>query len=196
MKQIKFIIEWAIPIVIGLLIALIIGQFFGRQKIIGSSMSPNLKNSEIVYRLNKAKIKRNAIISFYAHGIDKNKPTTAKTIYVKRVIGMPGDRIRYSQQGKLFINGKLQAQNYIPNKQRKFGTLTPPARYKEATGVNIFENTTFVVPQNSYFVLGDNRKISNDGRYYGFVPKNKIIGVIKVPFWINKHKLINSVPNS
>ena len=48
------------------------------------------------------------------------------------------------------------------------------------------------VPKNSYFVLGDNRAVSNDSRYYGFVPKDKVNGVAKVPFWNDKKDLINS----
>ena len=50
---------------------------------------------------------------------------------------------------------------------------------------------TFTVPKNCYFVLGDNRADSNDSRYYGFVPKDKIVGIAKAPFWNSKHKLIN-----
>ncbi|KRL33138.1 hypothetical protein FD20_GL002015 [Liquorilactobacillus uvarum DSM 19971] len=115
----KFIIGWTVPVIIGLLIALIIGQFFGRQVILGASMSPTLKDHQIVYRLNRAKIRRNDVVSFHAQGIDKNQPTTAKTVYVKRVIGMPGDKIKYTKRGNLFVNGKLEQQSYITNKQQK-----------------------------------------------------------------------------
>ncbi|WP_083489094.1 signal peptidase I [Liquorilactobacillus uvarum] len=71
--------------------------------------------------------------------------------------------------------------------------MDPYASYRESTGVKIFENITFTVPKTKYFVLGDNRNISNDSRYYGFIPQKKIIGVVKVPFWVANHKLINSV---
>ncbi|MFT8549373.1 S26 family signal peptidase, partial [Liquorilactobacillus satsumensis] len=91
MRRIKQIGDWVIPILVGLVMALIINQFFGMQVIAGSSMSPTLRNDEVVYRLNKAKVRHNTVISFYAQGIEKNQATTAKTIYVKRVIGLPGE---------------------------------------------------------------------------------------------------------
>ena len=47
-------------------------------------------------------------------------------------------------------------------------------------GWNYRKNT---VPKGKYFVMGDNRYISNDSRYWGFVPKNKVEGTVKVPFW-------------
>ena len=55
---------------------------------------------------------------------------------------------------------------------------------------DVAKNARYV--KNSYFVLGDNRAVSNDSRYYGFVPKDKVNGVAKVPFWNDKKDLINS----
>lgn len=95
---------------------------------------------------------------------------------------MPRDKVRYSRQGKLFIDGKLHLKT------------TSQVRYKEAAGVKIFENTAFVVPQNNYFALEDNRNISNDGHIIVLFPKKKIIGIVKLPFGLSKHKVINSVP--
>ncbi|MCP9327871.1 signal peptidase I [Liquorilactobacillus satsumensis] len=196
MKTVKEILSWILPIVIGILIALLVRQFwFGMVKVDGTSMAPNLQNNERVMLLKEASIKHNTVIVFNAKGVDTNNPTVKNdTKYVKRVIGLPGDKIEYRNNGNVYVNGKYLSQGYITADQRKTGTLT--LALKEADGVRLGTNQTFTVPKNKYFVLGDNRRNSNDSRYYGFVPKSKIVGVVKVVFWNSKAKLINSYSGS
>ncbi|WP_010579838.1 signal peptidase I [Liquorilactobacillus vini] len=198
MQTFKSIISWIIPVVVGLLIALVVKQFlFGFVKVDGTSMYPNLQNNERVMLLKPAKIKHNSVVVFNAYGIDHNNPEIQKnTKYVKRVIGMPGDTIEYRNDGQLYINGKRMPQSYITRKQRTSGTLHLTPELSEAKGVTLGTGKSFKVPQNEYFVLGDNRKDSNDSRYYGFVPKSKIDGVVKVFFWNSKAKVINSYRSS
>lgn len=192
MKIIKEIFSWIVPIIVGLLIALLVRQFwFGIVRVDGTSMYPTLQNNERVMLLKQAKIKHNTVIVFNAYGVDKNNSTVTKsTKYVKRVIGLPGDKIEYKTNGQLYVNGKKMSQSYITKYQRSTGTLT--LALAEAKGVKLGTGNSFVVPKKEYFVLGDNRKDSNDSRYYGFVPKSKIDGVVKVPFWNSKKSLINS----
>ena len=76
-------------------------------------MYPNLQNNEHVIVWKLGKVREDSVVVFDAYGIDKNNPNVQKnTKYVKRVIGMPGDKIEYKNNGDLYVNGKYQPQNY------------------------------------------------------------------------------------
>lgn len=84
---------------------------------------------------------------------------------VKRVVGLPGETIRY-EKGVLYINGEVVEETFI-NEETKKMTLTP------------YGNDTFEIKlkDNEYYVLGDNRGNSADSRYFGPITKNQIKGV-------------------
>lgn len=82
---------------------------------------------------------------------------------IKRVIGLPGDTIRV-QSGKLFINDQRVAESYLQD--------APNYNYGPAR-----------VPQNQYFVLGDNRNHSYDSHLWGFLPKQNLIGHATLRFY-------------
>jgi signal peptidase I len=84
---------------------------------------------------------------------------------VKRVIGLPGERIS-SRGNTVLINGKPIAQPWLP-KDTQLGPPIPPT----------------VVPSNSYYVLGDNRSDSCDSRYWGPVPRSLIVGKVVAIVW-------------
>ncbi|KAA0019151.1 signal peptidase I [Salinicola corii] len=110
-------------------------------------------------------------------------PQDPSVNFIKRVIGLPGDRIRYENK-QLYVNGKP-----VP----KSMTDPDPA---EAPGEELFEEhlgdvdhrifnnpqspgpqmREIVVPDHEYFMMGDNRDHSNDSRYWGFVPEKNIVG--------------------
>lgn len=107
--------------------------------------------------------------------------------YIKRVIGLPGDRIAYFDK-KLYVNG--QAVEYAPlGRYQGLGqgsTMTGAERLEEnltgikhsiliSQGVPTVEDV-FVVPKGQYFVMGDNRDNSNDSRYWGTVPEANLVG--------------------
>jgi len=194
MFKVKSIVESIIPVIIGGLIALVIKSLLITTiSVDGSSMAPNLYANETVILLRHAKIRRNQVIVFKAAGVDKKNPYVKKnTLYIKRVIGLPGDKIRYTNSGRLYINGKYQSQDYISPLQRKLGTTVLNPGVKPAKGIRLGANKTFVVPRQRYFVLGDNRTVSNDSRYYGYVPAKKVQGVAKALFWARNHRLINN----
>lgn len=183
-----FFKEWVVPVIEALVLFLIINCFVSVIRVSGISMFPTLKNNEIVLMSKKSAIHRNDVVVFDAYGVDKNNATVRKnTKYTKRVIAMPGDKVEYTKDGNLYVNGKYESQNYISKSQRTTGTLT--LLLPEAKGVRMGVNRAFTVPKNCYFVLGDNRKVSNDSRYYGFVPKNKVLGRVYTFPWEKKIKM-------
>lgn len=83
--------------------------------------------------------------------------------FIKRVIAVPGDAVSI-RDGKVSVNGKVIEENYLD----------------ESTRGNLDET---VVPEGSYFVLGDNRSNSSDSRSWGFVPEENIIGKAMFSYW-------------
>ncbi|TLQ04450.1 signal peptidase I [Pediococcus stilesii] len=180
----RFLRDWVLPIMIGLLVAFLVKTYlFQVVKVDGSSMQPNLQDSERVIVWKPAEIKRMSVIVFDAHGED---PAATQSVdYVKRVIGIPGDTISYND-GKLYVNDKQVPQKFIDEEQRTSGTgnwTLESIANKYGWG-----KSPKKVPKDSYFVLGDHRSVSNDSRYWGFVKKSKVMGVVKVPFWSNNAK--------
>ncbi|GEK29187.1 signal peptidase I [Furfurilactobacillus siliginis] len=202
MRIIKKVMSLLWPIIIGAGIAFLIQWLFvAHVRVDGPSMLPNLTNNEKVWAFKQAPIRHDRVIVFNAYGVDP-EATDPQVKYVKRVIGMPGDTIDYGADGTLSINGKKVSQSYISKDQQTTGTLgrLPHSSngYKGFTlkSLSYDENWTrnigaTKVPKDSYFVLGDNRAVSNDSRYYGFVPKKKVVGVVKAYPWAAKHEEIN-----
>ena len=96
--------------------------------------------------------------------------------FIKRVIGLPGDKVEV-KGGRVFINDQALRENYIAeDPQYQYGPVT--------------------VPQDAYLVLGDNRNNSYDSHYWGFVPRDRIIGRAVVRFWpMNRLGEITPEPN-
>lgn len=164
---------------------------FSPMKISGHSMDPTLQDGERVICVKNAKIKRFDIVTLVA-------PDDPSKDYVKRVIGLPGDKVEMKQD-TLYINGKKYKEPYLDNYKAKMKQGTLAAQYDEAYRPAI-ENTklftqnfslqtldatkgTITVPKDTYFVMGDNRPISKDSRMLGFIPKKNIIGVVEFIYW-------------
>jgi len=135
------------------------------------------------------------------YNLPNNKPIV--TNYVKRVIGLPGDHIQIEGRN-VMINGKVLPEHRIEatdhgdqgpveirnNPPRKPGETYDV--YYDPSRVDpqiypVFENEgngkEIVVPANSYFVMGDNRNNSQDSRYWGFVPRDLVIGRAMFVYW-------------
>ncbi|MBF0341397.1 MAG: signal peptidase I [Magnetococcales bacterium] len=115
--------------------------------------------------------------------------------YIKRIVGLPGDRVAYRDK-RLYINGQLVAQqvdgayNYI----NEYDQRVESQRLTENLGshphailvrpmANMDQFTDEVIPADHYFVMGDNRDNSNDSRYWGLVPAHRLVGRAVALFW-------------
>ncbi|CAJ1229507.1 signal peptidase I [Lactiplantibacillus xiangfangensis] len=202
MKTFKTIMSWVVPIAIGLLLAFLIRQFwFTMVKVDGTSMQPNLQNNERVVAFKTSKIKAGSVVVFDAYNLDPDQ-TVKNAVYVKRVIGMPGDSVRYTSSGQLYVNNKLVKQTYLKNQSQQTTGSFMPNSHSKVTGWTLDSLshdqgwkksvTTNKVPKGYYFVMGDHRSVSNDSRYWGLVPQSKMIGVVKAWPWQNRKQYINS----
>ena len=154
---------WLRDLIISLAIsAFIIIFLYQPVKVEGTSMMPSLEDQErifvnkFVYRLEP--IGRSDIVVF-------RYPRDPSKSYIKRVIGMAGDRIRIDA-GQVYVNGQALDETYVPSE------YTDARSYPEIT-----------VPPNSYFVLGDHRSMSNDSRDFGSVNQSFIYGKAVFGYW-------------
>lgn len=183
------------PIFLGLTIGLIGVNFVASPVTIsGDSMQPNLQNNQIVMVNKQGEIKRGEVVVFNAYGVDPNA-TTPDEKYIKRIIGVPGDTVS-DVNGVLRVNGKVVDQSFISENEQvatnnRVGDWTSLAELGQSQ--NWQEPISGKVPAGYYFVLGDHRSISNDSRYWGFVPKNKISGTVWAPPFDNDPTEVNKV---
>ncbi|MFT4113676.1 signal peptidase I [Silvibacterium sp.] len=123
------------------------------------------------------------------------KPNETKSPLVKRVIGIPGDHI-HLENGTVYLNGKAQTEPYVYKDDRApfqpYVDDFPRVPADEAMGVTEqwaaelptrIQSGDLVVPEGKYFAMGDNREDSLDSRYWGFVPKENILGRPMFVYW-------------
>ncbi|MEK4222532.1 signal peptidase I [Bacillus sp. FSL W8-0116] len=164
-------LSWIKSILFALIISFIIHTFLFSPYIVkGESMSPTLEEGNKLI-VNKMKnIKRFDIVVFHA--------PNSNEVYVKRVIGLPGDTIEMKND-VLYINGVAYKEPYLNKLKKQYSYLnrfTGDFTLKEITGKE-------KVPDGKVFVLGDNRLRSNDSRRFGFIDEKDIIGSAVFRAW-------------
>lgn len=164
-KQIfKEILDWVKTIALARLITFFIKIFsFDLTRIQGASMENTLFTDDIVVI---EKISRNITHKYKRGDLIIFQSPIEEKLYVKRIIGMPGDKVEL-REGKFYINGTELDEPYYTT-----GSFT------ESKG----ENQWFLA-YDEYFMVGDNRPKSNDSRKFGPVYENNFIGRALIRIW-------------
>ena len=141
---------------------LIITFLYQPVRVEGTSMLPRLEDhdrlfiNKFVYRITA--IERGDIVVFHY-------PRDPEKSYIKRVIALPGDRLRVDR-GLVWLNGNPLPERYVPEE------------YKDSRSM-----TEIVIPGGSYFMMGDHRSISSDSREFGPVDRDLIYGKAVFVYW-------------
>jgi signal peptidase I len=139
-------------------------------KVEGTSMQPRLENEERIF-VNKFKynfepIQRGDIIVFWF-------PDDPSKSFIKRIIGLPGETIDMDALGRITINGVPLDESYLAPERNQM------ARVRWAA----VDQRWKIIKQHYYFVMGDNRDMSNDSRSWGWVPEKYIYGKAMFRYW-------------
>ena len=172
--------EWVVIVVVALVAALLIKTFAVQAFSIPSqSMEPTLMPGDrvLVDKLASdfSPVHTGDIVVFRRPPADNS----AVDDLIKRVIAGPGQSI-YVANCKVYVNGKELSQHYLPK-----GWESPSSEYCtvwDAPGMLDLPDP-YTVPAGHYFMMGDNRKDSDDSRYWGTVPANYLVGVAFVRIW-------------
>lgn len=141
---------------------LIITFLYQPVRVEGTSMLPRLEDrdrlfiNKFVYHIES--IQRGDVVVFH-YPLDPEKS------YIKRVIALPGDRLRIDH-GQVWLNGNLLPEGYVPEKYRDRRSMTE-----------------MIVPDDSYFMMGDHRSISSDSREFGPVERELVYGKAVFVYW-------------
>ncbi|KAB7708032.1 signal peptidase I [Bacillus aerolatus] len=169
--------EWTKAFLIAIGLAAIIRYFIIAPIVVdGESMMPTLTDGDWMIVNKIGEPQRFDIVVFHA---------PEKKDYIKRVIGLPGDKVEYKDD-KLYVNGKYYEEPYLEEyKKEEPIPLTPDFTLQELTG-------KATVPEGEIFVLGDNRLYSKDSRHIGTVRIDEVVGDTSVVFWpLNKMRLVD-----
>ena len=162
-RQLRVLHSWVRDLILSIGISLFIILFvYQPVKVEGGSMEPGLEDQERIF-INKLAykledIQRGDIVVF-------RYPRDTRKSFIKRVIGLPGDRVRVFD-GRVYLNGRLTSEPYVPEE------YLDSRSYPEVK-----------VPSDCYFVLGDHRSMSNDSRDFGPVQRSYIYGKAVFGYW-------------
>jgi signal peptidase I len=169
----NFILEFVQSIVLALSVFILIYLFVAQpNEVKGSSMFPNFTDKELLltdkltYQISKPQ--RGDVVVFKAPPSEPCAETECE--YIKRVIGVPGDRVMV-KDNQVYLNGQLLNQSFLPSDY-----VTLPGAFNE-------EGVEQTVPEGEYLCFGDNRSHSRDGREFGPIKKELIVGRAFFKYW-------------
>jgi len=193
----KLVQEWAITLLLFLFVTTTMVQAYvvptgsmegnilvGDHMLVDKIGFENGGNNWSSYVLPRRELKRGDIVAF-------RYPEDVRETFVKRVIGLPGDRIRLENK-QVVRNGQKLDEPYARHSTSAIEDYrdnfpTAPEFYTLGGGREMFahhvQNREVIVPPNTLFVLGDNRDNSLDSRYWGFVPANYLVGKPLLIYW-------------
>jgi signal peptidase I len=161
-------VSWLRDLAFSVLIAVVLIVFIYQPvKVEGTSMMPTLSDQERIfinkftYEFGLGSIEHGDTVVFW-FPYDKSKS------YIKRVIGLPGDRVRVDS-GQVYVNGQALVEDYVPEENRDLSSWR--------------NGEEQIVPKDCYFVLGDHRNSSSDSRSWGYVPRQNIYGKAVFAYW-------------
>lgn len=213
MKSFLAILSSTIASALTMLTLLITTRLFMEARYIPSeSMLPTFKIGDRLLTEKvtcyKKKFNRGDVITFYPPAIEmaghdlSSEPFTVmgrltglpifpnEIVFIKRIIGLPGDTIEIRSNIGVFVNGKLLEENYVLEKAeydlKNLGDICGHNTYRQFiqpfSSLDVCEKS-IVVPEGELFVLGDNRNNSEDSHIYGFVKQDRVIAKVFMRVW-------------
>ncbi len=169
----SFILDFVQSIVLALSVFVLLYLFVVQpNEVNGNSMVPNFQNRERIltdklsYQFGEPK--RGDVVVFKAPASEPCSENECE--YIKRIIGIPGDRVMVSS-GQVYLNGELLEQDFLPA-----DFVTEPGSFCQ-------EGVEVEVSEGNYLVFGDNRSHSRDGREFGPIPRKLILGKAFFRYW-------------
>lgn len=165
-KKTSYFKDYLLPVIIALAIVVVLRAFvIGMYFVPSESMVPTLLIDDHVvatkmsYKLHEPE--RGDVVVF-------KYPQDESVIYVKRLIGLPGETIEI-KNNTVFVDGTPLVEDYLNS------------------GTNMPDYGPVTVPEDNYFMLGDNRNNSSDSRVWGFVPEENLVGKAQFIYWPFDH---------
>lgn len=160
-KSRKDIIEWIRSFILALIAFFMFTTLIGVNKVSGESMMPNLHDRQrvVINKLFYTEPERGDIVIFNSSIRNNRSFLGGYKRLVKRIVGLPGEHIQI-KEGKVYINGIELIESYLSDNFYTSGDIS------------------YDIPEDYYWVMGDNRPNSADSRVFGPVDKNKIIGQV------------------
>ena len=177
----KRALEYAAIVVVAVLVALAVQAWLLKPyRIPSGSMLDTLRPGDrvlvnrVVYHLRDPE--RGDVIVF-------RYPENPEVVFIKRVVGVPGDVLGV-RDGRLYVNGGKVAEPYV---HRTGGRIDPTVAQATVAGSTMHDPWSLAepyrIPEGNYFVMGDNRTDSDDSRDWGTVPRTAIVGEGLATYW-------------